>query len=80
MCPLQQNVLGEFGDPDAVVAGAGGGGGAPGKPVLAAMNESLKVRHGSVMQESIEFFLQDTCVKGGGDVAGARANPRGWVC
>ena len=32
MCPLQQNnVLGEFADPDAV-AGAGGDGGAPGKP------------------------------------------------
>ena len=40
---------------------------------------SVKVRHGSVMSSrSPEFFLQDTCVKGGGGVAGA--NPRGWVC
>ena len=33
MCPLQQHVIGGFADPDTL-AGAGGGGGAPGKPRL----------------------------------------------
>ena len=33
MCLLQQHVLGEFADP-AAFTGAGGGGGAPGKPLF----------------------------------------------